>query len=134
VGGNGEGHWLLAGHGARSREHAGRWRRHGREVAPWELGARLPACSRVGEGDRLLLHEGGGREWRLEELDGWEWKISKFARERAPIYRHVLGLGFVSGPIGLGWALPKTCNRAALNIFWNKNAPAEFISTENRAN
>jgi hypothetical protein len=135
VGENGEGPWLLAGRGARSREHTGRWRRHGREAAPWELGARLPACSRVGEGGRLLLREGeGGREWRLGELEGWEWKISKFARERAPIYRHVLGLGFVSGPIGLGWAWPKTRNRAALNIFQNKNAPAEFVSMENRAN
>jgi hypothetical protein len=32
---------------------------------------------------------------------------SQFARERAPIYRHVLGLGFISGPIRLGWASPK---------------------------
>jgi hypothetical protein len=28
-------------------------------------------------------------------------EIFQFARERAPIYRHVLGLGFLSGPIGL---------------------------------
>jgi hypothetical protein len=40
------------------------------------------------------------------------------------IYRHGLGLGFLSGPNGLGWAWPKTQNRAALNIFRNKNAPA----------
>jgi hypothetical protein len=32
---------LLLRHGARRREHAGRWRRYGREAAPWELGARL---------------------------------------------------------------------------------------------
>jgi hypothetical protein len=32
----------------------------------------------------------------------------QFARERAPIYRHVLGLGFLSGPNGLGWAGPNT--------------------------
>jgi hypothetical protein len=32
-----------------------------------------------------------------------------------------LGLGFLSGPIGLGWAGP-TRNRAALNISRNKNA------------
>jgi hypothetical protein len=50
------------------------------------------------------------------------------------IYRHGLGLGFLSRTNGLGWAWPKTRNRAALNIFWNKNAPAEFVSTENRAN
>jgi hypothetical protein len=28
----------------------------------------------------------------------------KFARERAPIYRRALGLGFLSGPNRLGWA------------------------------
>ena len=28
--------------------------------------------------------------------------------ERTPIYRHVLGLGFLSGPIGLDWADPNT--------------------------
>jgi hypothetical protein len=73
VGENGEGRWLLAGRGARSKEHAGRWRRHGREAAPWELVARLPACSRVGEGGRLLLRKGeGGREWRLGRFEGWE--------------------------------------------------------------
>jgi hypothetical protein len=50
------------------------------------------------------------------------------------IYRHGLGLGFLSGPNGLGWAWPKTRNRVVLNIFRNKNAPAEFVSTENKAN
>jgi hypothetical protein len=50
------------------------------------------------------------------------------------IYRHGLGLGFLSGPNGLGWAWPKTRNRAVLNIFRNKNAPTEFVSTENRSN
>jgi hypothetical protein len=33
------------------------------------------------------------------------------------IYRGALGLGFSSGPIGLGWACPKTRNRVALNYF-----------------
>jgi hypothetical protein len=28
--------------------------------------------------------------------------------ERAPIYRRALGLGFLSGPNGLGWAGPNT--------------------------
>jgi hypothetical protein len=79
-------------------------------------------------------------------------EIFQFARERAPIYRHGLGLGFFSGPNGLEWAWPKTLNRVTLIIFhfilwhfdqtWiirtlilsqNKNAPAEFVSTENRA-
>jgi hypothetical protein len=34
-------------------------------------------------------------------------------------------------PNGLGWAWPKTRNRATLNIFRNKNTPVEFVSTEN---
>jgi hypothetical protein len=50
-----------------------------------------------------------------------------------PIYRHGLGLGFLSGPIRLEWALPKTLNWTALNYLQSKNAPAEFVSTENRA-
>ena len=39
--------------------------------------------------------------------------------ESTPIYRKWLGLGFLSGPNGLGfkWAWPETCNRAALNLF-----------------
>jgi hypothetical protein len=45
-----------------------------------------------------------------------------------------LGLGFLSGPIGLEWAWPKIPNQAALNYSRNKNAPAEFVSTENKAN
>jgi hypothetical protein len=45
-----------------------------------------------------------------------------------------LGLGFLSGLNGLGWAWPKTRNRAVLNIFRNKNAPAEFACTQNRVN
>jgi hypothetical protein len=54
--------------------------------------------------------------------------------KKAPIYRHEVGLEFLSGPIGLGWARPKTRNRAALNIFRNKNVHVEFVFTENRAN
>jgi hypothetical protein len=34
-------------------------------------------------------------------------QIFQFASEGTSIYRGVLGLGFVSGPIGLGWAGPK---------------------------
>jgi hypothetical protein len=33
---------------------------------------------------------------------------SQVQGERAPIYRHVVGLGFLSGPIGMGWAGPNT--------------------------
>ena len=39
------------------------------------------------------------------------------ARGGTSIYRHELGLGYFSGPIGLEWALPKIFNRAALNYF-----------------
>jgi hypothetical protein len=44
-------------------------------------------------------------------------------------------VGFLSGPSGLGfkWAWPKTCNRAALNIF-RKKARADFVGTQNRVN
>jgi hypothetical protein len=50
--------------------------------------------------------------------------------ERAPIYRHGLGLVFLSGPNGLEWAWPKTLNHAALNYFQSKNAPAKFVATK----
>ena len=50
------------------------------------------------------------------------------------IYRHGLGLGFLSGPNGLEWAWPKMLNRVALNYFQSKNASAESVSTKDRAN
>jgi hypothetical protein len=37
--------------------------------------------------------------------------------ERVHIYKEALGLGFLSGPIGLEWTWPKTLKRAALNYF-----------------
>jgi hypothetical protein len=61
-------------------------------------------------------------------------QIFQFARGSTSIYRHWLGLGFLSGPYGLCWAWPKTRKRVALNIFWNKNAPAEFVCMQNRVN
>jgi hypothetical protein len=56
-------------------------------------------------------------------------KICQVQGERAPIYRHGLGLGFLSGPNGLKWAWPKTLNRVTLNYFQSKNAPAEIVAT-----
>jgi hypothetical protein len=56
---------------------------------------------------------------------------SQFARERAPIYREALGLGFLSG---LGWAGPKHSVRLRYLFLWNKNAPVEFVCTQNRVN
>jgi hypothetical protein len=51
-----------------------------------------------------------GREngwWRLGEIEGWEWKNTPNAKRGTPIHRKLLGLGFLSGPIGLGWIWPK---------------------------
>jgi hypothetical protein len=69
--------------------------------APWEEGRKLPTRCREEERDREK------RKWRL---GGGGMEIFQFARKRAPIYRHVLGLGFLSGPIGLEWAWPNTLN------------------------
>jgi hypothetical protein len=45
------------------------------------------------------------REWRLGVGSG---NFLQLAREIAPIYRHVVGLGFLSGPIGPDRAGPNT--------------------------
>jgi hypothetical protein len=69
----------------------------GAEERKGAMGGREPSSLRAGEEGPLLRVGEGARErrkWRLGELEGWEWKISKFARERGPIYRHVVGLGF----------------------------------------
>jgi hypothetical protein len=42
--------------------------------------------------------------WRL----GVGVNKSQMQVKGTPIYRHGLGLGFLSGPNGLGWAWPKT--------------------------
>jgi hypothetical protein len=75
----------------------------------------VPRCCTTG---------GGRRAWgrrRLLVAAGKRIVVgvqnSPSARERAPIYRHGLGLGFLSGPIGLGWAGPKMLNRATLIYF-----------------
>jgi hypothetical protein len=39
------------------------------------------------------------------------------ARKGLLFIEEVLGLGFLSGPIGLEWAWPKPLNRVALNYF-----------------
>ena len=86
-------------------------------------------------------------------MEGWECKIAKCKGRGILFIDMGLGLGFLSGLNGLEWAWPKTLNRVALIIFhfilwhfdqtWiigtlilsqNKNAPAESVSTENRAN
>jgi hypothetical protein len=54
----------------------------------------------------------------------------QFARERAPIYRRNPRVRVSIGP---EWTGPKMLNRAALNYFLSKNAPAEFIATEKQS-
>jgi hypothetical protein len=43
--------------------------------------------SAMEQGGEIAWRKSGVGWWRLGELEGWEWKISKFARERGPIYR-----------------------------------------------
>jgi hypothetical protein len=46
----------------------------------------------------------GERRKKAVAARGGGMENFQFARERAPIYRRALGLGFLSGPNGLGWA------------------------------
>jgi hypothetical protein len=55
------------------------------------------------------------------------WQVS------TPIYRRSPRVRVLIGPNGLEWTWPKTLNCVALNYFRNKNVPADFVSTENRA-
>jgi hypothetical protein len=60
----------------------------------------------VAAGKWLVAARGGNEKWPR-------------AREGVHIYRHVLGLGFQMGPIGLGWAGPNTkLGRANLFPFY----------------
>jgi hypothetical protein len=69
---------------------------------------------------RWLLREGEeGREKEVAARKNGGVGVQKcqMQGERDPIYRHGLGLGFLSGPNGLEWAWPKTRNQAALKYF-----------------
>jgi hypothetical protein len=81
---------------------------------------------------RCREEEGTGKK-KVAAREKWRVGVKNCqVQERGTsIYRHEVGLGFLSGPY---WAGPKMRNQAALNIFRNKYAPAEFVSTENRAN
>jgi hypothetical protein len=72
--------------------------RHRREAGrPWE-GRKLPARSREEERSRKK------RKWRLGGVDA----IFLICKGRGLLFiEENLGLGFLSGPIGLGWAGPK---------------------------
>jgi hypothetical protein len=76
---------------------AGRGEGRGAAKGGGAMGRRESSSLRAGEEGPLQRVGEEARErgkWRLGELEGREWKISKFARERGPIYRHVVGLGF----------------------------------------
>ena len=108
--------WIRVG-GACSK---GLGQRPSREVeAPW--------TGSVGRGRKKTAW--GGRERLLAAVVslGVGVQNCQVQWERAPIYRHGLGLGFLSGPNGLEWAWPKKLNRVAPNYFSNKNAPADFV-------
>jgi hypothetical protein len=64
---------------------------------------------------------------------GWVENFQVQGRSTS-IYRKWLGLGFLSGPIGLEWAWPKILNRVVLNYFQSKNDPADFVCLQNRVN
>jgi hypothetical protein len=49
-------------------------------------------------------------------MEGWECKIAKCMGRGILFIEEALGLGFLSGPIGLGWAGPNT-KLGALIIF-----------------
>jgi hypothetical protein len=64
---------------------------------------------------------------------GVEMQSSQVQGERAPIYRHVVGLGFLIGPNGLGWAGPNTKPGCA-NLFSGiKMLPQNSSLRKNRA-
>jgi hypothetical protein len=75
---------------------------------PWEERELPGGCCRREGGDRrecVRGREKEKREWRLGVGSG---NFLQLAREIAPIYRHVVGLGFLSGPIGPDRAGPNT--------------------------
>jgi hypothetical protein len=78
--------------------------------------------------------ESAGEERRgvaAEKIRGVGVQNSQVQGRGIRIYRGALGLGFQMGQ--MGWTWPKTLGRAALNIFRNINAPADFVCTQNRA-
>jgi hypothetical protein len=71
----------------------------------WELGARLPACCRAmnREEDGVGEKKVGGSLGKVRV----GVKNCQVQERGTSIYRHGLGLGFLSGPNGLGWASPE---------------------------
>jgi hypothetical protein len=96
-------------------------------------GSRAPCAGE--EGPLLRVGEEAREAMAAEKMIGVGVQNCQVQGESTPIYRKWLGLGFLSGPNGLGfkWAWPETCNRAALNIF-RKKARANFVGMQNRVN
>jgi hypothetical protein len=77
------------------------------EETPW-TGRELPARCRVGEdvcADIVRKKRQGSKVVAAERNGGVGVQNCQVQGERAPIYRHVLGLGFLSGPIRLAQTL-----------------------------
>jgi hypothetical protein len=81
-------------------------------------------------GNRLEKREG---EWRLKIFRGGSAKLLR-ARERAPIYRHMVGLGFfLVGLLGWNGLGPKSKSGRAKLFSGIKNAPVDFVATEKQS-
>jgi hypothetical protein len=89
-----QGKWSSRPREEKGRGHHG-WPRGGAGLGAMERST-APCCCCRGR-------KKTGRLWRLEIFEGWECKNASTCKERAPIYRRALGLGFLSGPNGLGW-------------------------------
>jgi hypothetical protein len=97
----------------RGTEHREQRSGHGRSSACQRRWA--PCCSRGEEGHCCCAREKKTGRKKVAARGVGEKLPS--ARGGTSIYRGVIGLGFLSGPNGLGGAWPKISNRAALNYF-----------------
>jgi hypothetical protein len=82
-----------------------------------EEGSRAPCAGE--EGPLLHVGEEAREAMAAEKMIGVGVQNCQVQGESTPIYRKWLGLGFHSGPNGLGfkWAWPETRTRVALNYF-----------------
>jgi hypothetical protein len=89
--------------------------RGGNSSTPWRRGSRLQGKkTRAREKKLLVVAEKKDR--------GGSAKQPKCKGKGVHIYRGALGLGFLSGPNGMGfkWAWPKTCNSGCAKYFPEK--------------
>jgi hypothetical protein len=112
-----------------------RGKRRGRRLAARHGGEHDSLLLRVEEKARGRRRRGGRRRLMAAgKTIGVGMQNDQGQGRGIRIYRETLGLGFRMGPIGLVWAGPNAQTDCAKLFFPNKNAPAEFVSTENRAN